>query len=86
ICGYNIPLVADIHFAPSIALRVAKCFDKICVNPGNFVDRRAQFERLEYTDNDYKKDEHIEKVKLLINLLPFHIRDLSLLCYQHESL
>lgn len=34
--SYNIPLVADIHFAPPIAMRVAECFDKIRVNPGNF--------------------------------------------------
>ncbi|KAJ6403292.1 hypothetical protein OIU84_015242 [Salix udensis] len=61
--NYNIPLVADIHFAPSVALRVAECFDKIRVNPGNFADRRAQFEKLEYTEDDYEKElEHIEKV------------------------
>lgn len=36
LCSYNIPLVADIHFAPSIALRVAECFEKIRVNPGNY--------------------------------------------------
>lgn len=61
--NYNIPLVADIHFAPSVALRVAECFDKIRVNPGNFADRRAQFEKLEYTDEDYQKElEHIEQV------------------------
>ncbi|XP_054815124.1 4-hydroxy-3-methylbut-2-en-1-yl diphosphate synthase (ferredoxin), chloroplastic isoform X2 [Prosopis cineraria] len=61
--NYNIPLVADIHFAPSVALRVADCFDKIRVNPGNFADRRAQFEKLEYTDEDYQKElEHIEQV------------------------
>ncbi|KAJ3675429.1 hypothetical protein LUZ60_004471 [Juncus effusus] len=61
--NYNIPLVADIHFAPAVALRVAECFDKIRVNPGNFADRRAQFEKLEYTDDDYQKElEHIEKV------------------------
>ncbi|XP_068652653.1 4-hydroxy-3-methylbut-2-en-1-yl diphosphate synthase (ferredoxin), chloroplastic isoform X1 [Aristolochia californica] len=61
--NYNIPLVADIHFAPAVALRVADCFDKIRVNPGNFADRRAQFEKLEYTDDDYQKElEHIEKV------------------------
>ncbi|KAG6432822.1 hypothetical protein SASPL_104409 [Salvia splendens] len=34
--NYNIPLVADIHFAPSVAMRVAECFEKIRVNPGNF--------------------------------------------------
>ncbi|XP_073222600.1 4-hydroxy-3-methylbut-2-en-1-yl diphosphate synthase (ferredoxin), chloroplastic [Cicer arietinum] len=61
--NYNIPLVADIHFAPTVALRVAECFDKIRVNPGNFADRRAQFEILEYTEDDYQKElEHIEQV------------------------
>ncbi|XP_073287773.1 4-hydroxy-3-methylbut-2-en-1-yl diphosphate synthase (ferredoxin), chloroplastic-like [Primulina huaijiensis] len=61
--NYNIPLVADIHFAPPVAMRVAECFDKIRVNPGNFADRRAQFEKLEYTEDDYQKElEHIEKV------------------------
>eukprot|EP00249_Psilotum_nudum_P019451 c27258_g1_i2 orf=440-2713(+) len=61
--GYDIPLVADIHFAPPVALRVAECFDKIRVNPGNFADRRAQFEILEYTEEDYQQElEHIEKV------------------------
>ncbi|KAL1544142.1 4-hydroxy-3-methylbut-2-en-1-yl diphosphate synthase (ferredoxin), chloroplastic-like [Salvia divinorum] len=61
--NYNIPLVADIHFAPPVAMRVAECFDKIRVNPGNFADRRAQFEELEYTEDDYQKElEHIDKV------------------------
>ncbi|KAH7373840.1 hypothetical protein KP509_17G077300 [Ceratopteris richardii] len=61
--GYSIPLVADIHFAPSVALRVAECFDKIRINPGNFADRRAKFETLEYTEDDYQKElEHIENV------------------------
>ncbi|XP_073273488.1 4-hydroxy-3-methylbut-2-en-1-yl diphosphate synthase (ferredoxin), chloroplastic-like [Primulina huaijiensis] len=61
--NYNIPLVADIHFAPPVAIRVAECFDKIRVNPGNFADRRAQFEKLEYTEEDYQKElEHIEQV------------------------
>nr|ADX06907.1 1-hydroxy-2-methyl-2-(E)-butenyl-4-diphosphate synthase [Rauvolfia verticillata] len=61
--NYNIPLVADIHFAPSVALRVAECFDKIRVNPGNFADRRAQFEQLEYTNEEYQKElEHIEQI------------------------
>lgn len=61
--GYPIPLVADIHFAPSVALRVAECCDKIRINPGNFADRRAKFESLEFTEDDYEKElEHIEKI------------------------
>ncbi|XP_024359898.1 4-hydroxy-3-methylbut-2-en-1-yl diphosphate synthase (ferredoxin), chloroplastic isoform X1 [Physcomitrium patens] len=61
--GYNIPLVADIHFAPPIAMKVAEFFDKIRINPGNFADRRAQFEKLVYTDADYAEElRHIEEV------------------------
>eukprot|EP00245_Coleochaete_scutata_P012910 TRINITY_DN509_c0_g1_i1.p1 TRINITY_DN509_c0_g1~~TRINITY_DN509_c0_g1_i1.p1 ORF type:complete len:747 (+),score=186.42 TRINITY_DN509_c0_g1_i1:339-2243(+) len=61
--GYNIPLVADIHFSPATAMKVAECFDKIRINPGNFADPRAQFKVLEYTDALYHQElEHIEKV------------------------
>ncbi|KAJ7526617.1 hypothetical protein O6H91_16G014800 [Diphasiastrum complanatum] len=61
--GYSIPLVADIHFAPAVAMKVAEYFDKIRINPGNFADRRAQFEKLEYNEDEYQKEiEHIEKV------------------------
>jgi (E)-4-hydroxy-3-methylbut-2-enyl-diphosphate synthase len=82
--NYNIPLVADIHFAPTVALRVAECFDKIRVNPGNFADRRAQFEQLEYTEDDYQKElEHIEKVPNIslfsVNLVSKNVQYVSLL-------
>jgi len=46
--GYKTPLVADIHFAPKIAMQVAECFDKIRVNPGNFADGRKKFEDIVY--------------------------------------
>src|ERR1700720_2701525 len=36
--GYTIPVVADIHFFPPAALRVADFVDKVRINPGNFVD------------------------------------------------
>ncbi|GAQ85883.1 4-hydroxy-3-methylbut-2-en-1-yl diphosphate synthase [Klebsormidium nitens] len=61
--NYEIPLVADIHFAPTIANQVAECFDKIRINPGNYVDARAQFKVQEWTDAEYQAElEHIEKV------------------------
>lgn len=46
--GCNIPLVADIHFAPAVALRVADAFEKIRVNPGNFADGIKSFENKIY--------------------------------------
>lgn len=38
----------------------------------NAADRRAQFEKLEYTEDDYQKElEHIEEVKLFFFLFFF---------------
>lgn len=51
--GYNIPLVADIHFYPPAALGVADFVDKIRINPGNFIDKRASFKVIEYDDASY---------------------------------
>ena len=48
--GYNTPLVADIHFAPKVAMLVAESFDKIRINPGNFADGRKSFETINYED------------------------------------
>jgi (E)-4-hydroxy-3-methylbut-2-enyl-diphosphate synthase len=49
-CRYDVPLVADIHFQPAIAMMVAECFEKIRVNPGNFADGRKTFEVINYDD------------------------------------
>jgi (E)-4-hydroxy-3-methylbut-2-enyl-diphosphate synthase len=54
--GYNTPLVADIHFFPPAALRVIDFVDKVRVNPGNFVDKRASFKTIEYNDETYAKE------------------------------
>jgi (E)-4-hydroxy-3-methylbut-2-enyl-diphosphate synthase len=59
--GYTIPLVADIHFFPPAALRVVDFVDKVRVNPGNFVDKRASFKTIEYDDTSYAKE--IEKIE-----------------------
>ena len=55
--GYDIPLCADMHFAPKVALAVADAVEKIRINPGNFVDGRKTFEETVYeTDEDYFKE------------------------------
>lgn len=59
--GYEIPLVADIHFFPPAALKVVDYVDKVRINPGNFADRRATFQILEYDDVSYAKE--IEKIE-----------------------
>ena len=47
---YDTPLVADIHFQPTVAMMVAEAFEKIRINPGNFTDGRKTFEEINYDD------------------------------------
>jgi (E)-4-hydroxy-3-methylbut-2-enyl-diphosphate synthase len=55
--GYDIPLCADMHFQPKVALMVAEALEKIRINPGNFADGRKDFEEKVYeTEEDYFKD------------------------------
>lgn len=54
--NYLIPVVADIHFFPPAAMRVADFVDKIRVNPGNYADKRAQFKVIEYDDMSYAEE------------------------------
>ena len=59
--GYEIPIVADIHFFPPAAMRVVDFVDKVRINPGNFVDKRASFKVIEYDDKSYAQE--IEKIE-----------------------
>lgn len=54
--GVDLPLVADIHFFPPAALKVVEFVDKVRINPGNFVDKRASFKTIEYDDVSYAKE------------------------------
>lgn len=55
--GYDIPLCADMHFQPKVALLVADALEKIRINPGNFADGRKDFEEKVYeTEEDYVKE------------------------------
>lgn len=47
---YDVPLIADIHFQPKVAMAVAEAFEKIRINPGNFADGRKSFEVINYDD------------------------------------
>ena len=51
--GYNIPLVADIHFTPNAAEVAARIVEKVRVNPGNYADKK-KFNQIEYTDAEYQ--------------------------------
>lgn len=58
--GYDIPLIADIHFTPNAAEIAARIIEKVRVNPGNYVDKK-KFEQIEYTDAEYA--EEMERIR-----------------------
>ncbi|MGY4386535.1 (E)-4-hydroxy-3-methylbut-2-enyl-diphosphate synthase [Pedobacter sp. UYP24] len=53
--GYNVPLVADIHFTPNAAESAARIVEKVRVNPGNYADKK-HFENIEYTQLAYQAE------------------------------
>ncbi|MGV3540047.1 MAG: flavodoxin-dependent (E)-4-hydroxy-3-methylbut-2-enyl-diphosphate synthase, partial [Rufibacter sp.] len=38
--GYQVPLIADIHFTPNAAELAARLVEKVRVNPGNYADKK----------------------------------------------
>jgi len=67
--GYNVPLVADIHFTPNAAELAARIVEKVRVNPGNYADKK-KFEVIEYTDAAYQAelDRIRQKFTPLVNI------------------
>jgi (E)-4-hydroxy-3-methylbut-2-enyl-diphosphate synthase len=53
--GYDVPLIADIHFTPNAAEVAARIVEKVRVNPGNYADKK-RFDQLEYTDLEYQAE------------------------------
>ncbi len=63
--GYDVPLIADIHYSPKAAEVAAKIIEKVRINPGNYADLK-QFKHIEYTDKEYA--EEVENLKT--NFIP----------------
>jgi (E)-4-hydroxy-3-methylbut-2-enyl-diphosphate synthase len=53
--GYQVPLIADIHFTPNAAESAARIVEKVRVNPGNYADKK-KFEDLAYTADAYQAE------------------------------
>jgi (E)-4-hydroxy-3-methylbut-2-enyl-diphosphate synthase len=68
--GFSTPLIADIHFNPVAAETAARIVEKVRINPGNYADKRASFEKQELTEKEY--DEELERIHMkmlpLINI------------------
>lgn len=70
----KVPLVADVHFNPSVADAAAAVADAVRINPGNYVDPARTFRHIDYTDEEYagelKKLE--ERFSALIDICKLH--------------
>lgn len=60
--GYTIPLIADIHFFPSAAIRAVEFVDKVRINPGNYADKQIL---KNYTPKEYQNNLNRIEEKLI---------------------
>ena len=58
--GFDTPLIADIHFNPSVAEVAARIVEKVRINPGNYADKRASFRKIEISEKKY--NEELERI------------------------
>ena len=73
--GFNIPIIADIHFNPAVAEIAAGIVEKIRINPGNYTDKK-KFEKLEYSETEYQEE---------INKIKERISPLIKICKEHST-
>ena len=59
--GYDVPIIADVHFNANVADIAALYADKVRINPGNYVDPARKFKHLDYTDEEYADE--IKKIE-----------------------
>ena len=62
--GYAVPLVADVHFNPSVAEVAARLVEKVRINPGNYADKK-KFQQVEFTEGEYAGELERIHAKLL---------------------
>ncbi|MBM9500264.1 (E)-4-hydroxy-3-methylbut-2-enyl-diphosphate synthase [Leptospira sp. 201903071] len=72
--GSRVPLVADIHFTPSVAMKAVEYVEKVRINPGNFADKK-KFAVRDYTDSQY--DEELERISEIFSPLVFRCKELG---------
>ena len=54
--GIVVPLVADVHFSSSVALKAACVVDKVRINPGNFIKPIKKDFTTDYTDKEFEQE------------------------------
>tara|TARA_B100001142_G_scaffold23112_2_gene21121 strand:+ start:13612 stop:15528 length:1917 start_codon:yes stop_codon:yes gene_type:complete len=55
--GFDVPLIADIHFTPNAAIEAAKIVEKVRINPGNYSDKKK------FQIHNYSKTQYADELK-----------------------
>ncbi len=77
--GIDVPLVADIHFSPVLAVDACEVFEKIRINPGNFSDKPKQAKISQSSDSFEEGYERLrEEIKPLVKNLKYYNRALRI--------
>ncbi len=63
--GFEIPLIADVHYNRKVAEHAARIVEKVRINPGNYIDSKSP-KKIAYTENEYL----LELEKIEENLYP----------------
>ena len=74
--GITAPLVADVHFNPSVADVAARYCEKVRINPGNYVDPARTFKKLTYNDEEYAAE--VQKIEE-------RLRPFLAICKEHHT-
>jgi len=74
--GYITPIVSDVHFNANLADISALHIDKVRINPGNYLEKRATFTQVDFTDTEYQQ----ELTKLEIRFIKF-----ITICKKHNT-
>ncbi len=72
--GYQIPLIADIHYSPKAAELAAAIVEKVRINPGNYTDRNRG--KINFSDAEYSES---------LNKIRANITPLIAVCKQHGT-
>ena len=51
----KVPIIADVHFTPNVAEKVARYVDKVRINPGNYADKK-RFQSIDYSEQGYQDE------------------------------
>jgi (E)-4-hydroxy-3-methylbut-2-enyl-diphosphate synthase len=66
VAGYNVPLVADVHFTPDVADFIAQYVEKVRINPGNYIKSiKQKGDNSDYTDEEFFAERELLRLRFV---------------------